>query len=130
MDKNEQLHVLAIFHWVVGGMAAVFSLFPLIHVGFGVAILRGVVDRGRDAPPPFVGWILVGIGALFIAAGWSYAVLVIIAGRNLNAHRHYVYCLVVAAIETLFMPFGTILGIFTIVVLLQEPVKALFPTRS
>jgi len=31
-----------------------------------------------------------------------------------------------ACIECLFIPFGTILGVFTIVVLSREPVKALF----
>ncbi len=39
---------------------------------------------------------------------------------------HYTYCLVVAALECLFMPFGTILGVFTIVVLMRHPLKALF----
>jgi len=33
---------------------------------------------------------------------------------------------VMACVECLFIPFGTILGVFTIIVLLRESVKALF----
>ena len=36
------------------------------------------------------------------------------------------YCLVVAAIECLFIPFGTVLGVFTIVVLNRSSVRSLF----
>ena len=32
-------------------------------------------------------------------------------------------------VECLFMPFGTVLGVFTIVVLCREPVKQLFSAR-
>ena len=129
MEKTDQLKILATFHTILGAIAGLFSLFPLIHVGFGVAMVRGVLDHGKEAPPPFIGWLLIGIGTLFIASGLTYAVLVIVAGRNLLARRHYMFCLVIAAIETIFMPFGTVLGVFTIIVLLQEPVKALFTTE-
>ncbi len=128
MDKSDQLRILSTFHYVVGGIAGIFSLFPLIHVGFGVAMVRGVLDHGNP-PPPFIGWILIGIGSLFIAAGLTYAILVILAGRYLAARQHYFFCLVIAGIETIFMPFGTVLGVFTIIALIQEPVKALFATE-
>jgi hypothetical protein len=130
MDKTEQLRLLAIFHYGLAAIAAVFSMFPLIHVGFGLAMLRGVLDHGRNQPPPFVGWMLVAIGSLFIVAGLSYAILVFLAGRFLSQRRHYLFCLAVAGIETIFMPFGTVLGVFTIVALVPEPAKALFATRS
>ena len=54
------------------------------------------------------------------------AVLVLIAGRFLGRRTHHLYCLVMAGIECCFMPFGTILGVFTIVVLLRPSVKTLF----
>jgi hypothetical protein len=36
------------------------------------------------------------------------------------------YCLVVAGIECIFMPFGTVLGVFTIIVLMRPSVRNLF----
>jgi len=42
----------------------------------------------------------------------------------------YTFCLVVAGIECILMPFGTVLAVFTIVVLMKDSVKALFAARS
>ncbi len=41
-------------------------------------------------------------------------------------HRRRLFCLVVAGVECAFMPFGTVLGVFTIAVLMRESVKELF----
>ena len=66
------------------------------------------------------------MGAVFFLTGWTLAVAMAIAGRKLAVRRSYTYCLVVAGIECLFMPFGTVLGVFTIIVLIRPSVKALF----
>jgi hypothetical protein len=62
--------------------------------------------------------------------GWTLAVCMIIAGRFLAKRTHYMYCLVVAAISCIFFPFGTVLGVFTIIVLLRSSVKALFTANQ
>ena len=87
MEKIDQLRLLATFHYVLAAIAVLFSMFPLIHVGFGVAMLRGALDQGKNGPPPFVGWLLIGIGSLFIAAGVTYAILVVLAARYLSERR-------------------------------------------
>jgi hypothetical protein len=130
MEETDQLRLLATFHYVLAAIAGLFSMFPLIYVGFGVATLRGALDQGNNGPPPFVGWLLIGIGSLFIAAGVTYAILVSLATRYLSERRRYIFCLAVAGIETIFMPFSTILGVFTIMAPVQEPTKALFATES
>jgi hypothetical protein len=43
---------------------------------------------------------------------------------------HYIFCLVIAAVECIFMPFGTVLGVFTIIVLQRPTVKAMFRGQS
>jgi hypothetical protein len=54
------------------------------------------------------------------------AICILIAGRCLSRHKGYSFALVIACIECLFVPFGTILGVFTIVALSRESAKALF----
>ena len=49
-----------------------------------------------------------------------------LVGRGLAQRKRYMFCLVVACVECLFMPFGTVLGVFTIIVLSRDSVKALF----
>jgi len=45
-----------------------------------------------------------------------------------SLHTRYWFAFVMACIECLFIPFGTILGVFTIIVLSRESVKTLFWT--
>jgi len=59
-------------------------------------------------------------------AVWIFAALVITTARFLARRRHYLFCLVMAAIECAYMPFGTVLGVFTIIVLMRDSVKQLF----
>ncbi len=127
---RDDLRLLSIFHFILAGVTALFSLFPLLHVGLGVAMLAGALDgsgSGRgDAPPPFVGWMFILIGAALIVGGLGFAVLLFLAGRFLRAQRHWLFVMVVAGLSCAFMPFGTVLGVFTIVTLSRPEVKALF----
>ena len=52
--------------------------------------------------------------------------LFVLAGRNLARRRRYLFCQVVAGVGCMFMPFGTVLGVFTLVVLSRPAVRNLF----
>ena len=63
-------------------------------------------------------------------AGWSLAVCILLAGRFLSQHKHYMFCLVIAGLLCMITPFGTMLGVFTIIVLVRPSVKLLFSPQS
>jgi hypothetical protein len=129
-QDREHLQLLAIFHYVVAGLAALFSLFPLIYATIGVIFVfiawHGTPKPGEELPPEFLGWIFIGIGSVLFLLGIGLAICILIAGRCLSRRKRYSFALVIACIECLFVPFGTILGVFTIVSLSRESVKALF----
>ena len=81
---------------------------------------------GNQAPPAIVGWLFIILGGGFFLVGQSLAICIIIAGRFLTQRRRYLFVFVIASCECLFMPFGTVLGVFTIVLLSRESVKAAF----
>ena len=62
----------------------------------------------------------------WIVLGLLFAVLLAVAGLNLARHQRYMFCLVMAGVGCIFMPFGTVLGVFTIIVLMRDSVKQLF----
>lgn len=128
MDQDqEHLRLLSIFHYVVGGLIGLAACLPLIHVAMGLAMLGGAMPfPGHQGPPPLFGWLVLAMGSFFVLLGWAMAIAILVAGRFLAQRVHYLYCLVIAAIECLFMPLGTILGVFTIVVLMRPSVKAMF----
>jgi len=121
-QDEEHLKLLSIFHYVVGGIAGFFACFPVFHFIFGVAMFAGAIEGA----PRFVGLILVMMALIFITAGWTLAICLIISGRRLARRTNYKFCLVIACISCLLMPYGTVLGVFTIIVLMRPTVKELF----
>ncbi|MGO8837600.1 MAG: hypothetical protein ACLQAH_16465 [Limisphaerales bacterium] len=113
---------------MVSGLAALFALFPILHLIIGlVLVFAPNMFAGNGPPPPaFLGWFFVVFAALFILLGWTLAICILTTGRFLARRKHYLFCLVMGGVECLFMPFGTVLGVFTIITLTREPVKQLF----
>ncbi|MBS3921501.1 MAG: hypothetical protein KG012_21715 [Deltaproteobacteria bacterium] len=125
-QDQEHLRLLSIFHYIVGGIAALFSFLPVIHLALGILFLVAPHRMGGSPPPQFLGWIFIIMGGGLMLVGWAFAVCVILTGRFIVRHKHYIFCLVIASLNCLFMPFGTVLGVFTIVVLVRPSVKAMF----
>ena len=129
-QDREHLRLLAIFHYVVAGLAGLFSLFPLLYTTIGTVFIfaarPGTAKPGEELPPEFLRWIFAVLGSALFVIGIAMAICILIAGRSLALRKRYSFALVIACIECLFVPFGTILGVFTIVALFRESVKALF----
>jgi len=60
----------------------------------------------------------------------SLGVAMIFAGRLLVKLKNYSFVRSTGFLECAFFPFGTILGIFTIVVLSRESVRKLFNSKA
>ena len=129
-DDRKQLNLLSIFHYVVAGLTALISCFPLIHLLIGVLIVTGAFDEADGDFPTVFGWIFIIFPACFILCGWTLAIFIAVAGRKLARYKSWTVCLVIAAIECIFIPLGTILGVFTIVVLMRDSVKELFDSSD
>ena len=123
----KNLKLLSVFHYVLAGLSAVFACCPLIHVaiGFGILARRGPFGGG-EAPPAVLGWVFAIMGLVWIMLGWTMVALLLTAAKYLRRRRRRVFCLVVAGLSCAFMPFGTVLGVFSIVFLCKPSVKALF----
>lgn len=132
MDSDrEHLRLLSIFHWIVAGLTALCSLFPLIHLAVGIALVTGRLENhGHDEAPRAVGWLFIVFATAFIVLGFALAACLAFAGHFIAQRRNRVFCLVIAGLSCLFFPFGTALGVFTIIVLSRESVRATFEEAS
>lgn len=77
-------------------------------------------------PARLVGVLFVAIPSVIILCGFALSTAIVMAGRRLAACRSHQFCLVVAGIECLFTPFGTVLGVFTLLTLLKPEARACF----
>ncbi|MFA5794324.1 MAG: hypothetical protein WC980_04570 [Candidatus Brocadiia bacterium] len=129
-QDKEHLKLLSIFHYIVGGLGFVFSSLWLAYVAMGIFFIAMPEKtngfNNNEIPPPFVGWFLVILGGALVLLGWTISLLFILSGRYLARQKHHFFCLVIAGIGCLAFPFGTVLGVFTFVILSRPSVKELF----
>ncbi|MFC1569981.1 hypothetical protein ACFL4L_07080 [bacterium] len=127
-EDAKQVDLLSTFHYVMGGLTALGACIPFVHVFMGLLMTQGSffnVPEG-DMPPPMFGWLFVVLGLFAILCGWAIAISMIIAGKKLKERKSRIFCMVVAGIECMFMPLGTVLGVFTLIILNRDSVRELF----
>ncbi len=123
----EHLRILAVFHVVYAGLAIAGTLFLGMHYLFMKTFLAGPgpwrnTRNGGPTPEAFFAiftWIYMVLGALLVLS----AVLNGLSGLFIERRRCRTFSLVVAALDCLQIPFGTVLGAFTLAVLLRDSVR-------
>ncbi len=126
MNDLEKLRILSVFHYVVGALSFLLALFPSIHLIMGITMLTGRFAHEQDFPARPMGWFFTILALLFMTVALVLGFALIAAGRFLAARTHYTFCITVAGLSTLLFPFGTVLGVFTIMTLAKDSVRALF----
>jgi hypothetical protein len=124
--EEDQLRVLSILHYVMGGLAVLFLALPLMHIGVGALMVTGRFDSAQPHTADPAGWIFVAIGSVFLVAGLACAAGYLFAGRSLARRESYTFCFVMGALGCAFFPIGTVLGVFTIIALQKPAVRQLF----
>jgi hypothetical protein len=126
---SEHLKILSIFWYVVSSLVAFVGCFPIIHISVGLVALLApekMVDKGGEPPPAWFGWLFVIIGSAVMLFCWMWAALGFITAWSLPQRRRIVVCYLAAGLACLQIPLGTLLGVFTFIVLARPSIKASF----
>lgn len=134
-QDRQHLKYLAIGHYVYAGLTAVFSVIWIAYFGLIMMFI--------NSPPPTDGGIgdpsssAAEFGIFFaVIMGFTlvfsliYLACVIMAGRCLSRRKGYWFTFVIAILECFSVPFGTALGVLTLVVLLRDSVKVLYGLKE
>jgi low temperature requirement protein LtrA len=126
----KQLNMLATLHYAYGVLLAIGALCMLmvlmagIKAEFGSALEpQGVYESHQQ-----ISWgpILISFGAIGFVGSVLLTAATMRAARRLENQARRGFCIVVAAINSLSVPLGTVLGIVTIVTLMRPSVMQLF----
>lgn len=118
---REHLRLLALFHYVVGSVVGLTACILIVHFFMGLVMLL-------TGPPEMrvIGLLFAAIGGVGLLLGWTFAALTIYTGKCITNRKQRTLTLVVAGINCLYFPYGTILGIFTFMVLSRDSVKRIY----
>jgi hypothetical protein len=128
---EEHLRLLAIGHYIVGGLYIAFASIFIFHFVFalmGAFHPEMFAHPGRPNPGPPDGMFTVMAWLLgcFIVLGCAFGGLNIYVGRCIKRRSRRALTLIVACLNTLAVPLGTILGVCTLLVLTRRSVKKLY----
>lgn len=127
MTMEKHIQILGILHIVysaIGLLAGAFLFFLFMGIGTFIGSLHdtpGAVHEGVPAILFIIGLVIGTLFALFAVPG-------IIAGIGLLNRKEWgrILALVVGFFDLLHIPFGTMLGIYTIWALMNDEVVPLF----
>ena len=129
----EHLRMLAIFHFVGAGLALAGLGFLALHYSIMQTVLNDpeLFKNAKGGPPPkelfafMKVFYLVG-GVWFVLSGLAN----LISAVFMRQRKNRVFSMVVAGFNCLYMPLGTVLGVFTFVVLSRDSVVAMYEANT
>ena len=141
-QKRTYLRVLAILHYVHAALIALLGvvmlgmLFFFGGMGFwhrgmgGMGGMGGMDGMGGMGGMRSFGCLELAILVPAVLLVVGYAALNFLVGRWLEQRRRWTAIVVVSALNALNVPVGTLLGVFTIVVLLGDDVRVVFEGQA
>jgi hypothetical protein len=139
---RERLRILAWGYYIYGGFTALMMSFFLVPVLFMVMAMSAIPASqwnkptptpspsaysfaspapqptpASEPPPKFFFAVFAAFFSAIVLGNLTVSALTICAGHCIQRRKHKMFLYVVAIINCLFIPYGTLLGVFTILLL-------------
>lgn len=126
---DEHLRLLRIAWFVAAAWNAFWIVFPMVYIVMGLVLAFAVPRHAGQADARFVGSIVAIIGSAIMLIMIALTILKLLTARAIGQRRSRVLCLVTAGISCFAIPYGTALGVATILVLMRPSVVESFAPR-
>ena len=122
---NEHLRLLRIGYFISAAQTAIFIPFGLLYAGMGL-LMAHLPSGGAPPPPAMMSWFFGVFGAVFAGLAAIAATLKLLTAIRLKERRSRLTCLIAAGLSCIEIPYGTVLGIWTFIVLGRASVRRRF----
>ena len=123
---DEHIKLLSVFHFLVAGLSVIGIAFLILHYYVMSSVFSNPemwkAKDGTGPPTAFFDafkWFYLFMGVILVVA----SILNIVSGVFLRQRKHRMFSLIVAGLDCVQIPFGTALGVFTLIVLLRDSVR-------
>lgn len=145
MEKDLQnLRLLGTINYVFAGILAMLFILPLMYFNAALLLMYlsslgmllkwnsgGLAQSGEFTAAHYgPGFIFILFPLLF---GFIFGIVVLVSavlsfylGKSLRTQKNYLFCIVMSAIGATSFPFGTAVGIPSLIILMRPPVKEFF----
>jgi hypothetical protein len=125
---EEHLRLLSIGHYIAGGLCILFASIFIFHFVMFFFVASNPqffppVQPGHPGPPQGLFRAMGAVIGVFILLGWTFGGLTIYVGRCIKRRVKRGLSLVIACVNLLFIPVGTLLGVASLMVLTRSSVK-------
>jgi hypothetical protein len=131
---KKQLLVLSLLYYAVATMCLIgLATLPFMHTILNAVLTNqdlpqqgaGPAARNLQVLQTPLNFTLVIMGILFLLS----AVLTVVTGISLFLKRHWTFCVVGSVLVCIWVPVGTGLGIWTLLLLFDQHTRSLFAQR-
>lgn len=122
---TKHLSTLSILHYVYGVFVCLSGLAALLVVLIGGFMRSELLFGSSDASdvPAWLGGFIQVIGLFIFFLIETWGVLSLLTGSWIAKRKHRTATMVMAGVHCLNVPFGLLLGIYTIVVMVDDEVR-------
>lgn len=132
-SHDSMLTVLTILWYVYAGLNLLGICAGGIYLAIGVVSFSNpdIFKNDPSAPPAeLFGWLFVGMGAFIILLTIAFGLLALFCAINLKRRRRRTFCQVASAIACLNIPFGTALGVLTLITISKPDIHQQFEANK
>ncbi len=127
----KHISTLSVLHYVYGALVCLGGFVALLFMGVGTFLSSDLVmDNGNEPPPAWLGGFFQAFGAGLFVVIEIWGILILLSGYWIGQLRNRTASIVFAALCLPSFPFGTALGVFTLVVLLNDDVRLAYEERK
>jgi hypothetical protein len=113
------LGVLSVCYFISAGLYAFQSLLGFVYIFMG-----GFFSF------EWMGGLFRVFGVFFFLFFATLATLQVLTGMKLRQRESRTFCMIVACLSCILIPIGTVLGVFTLIVLARPSVERIFEAKT
>ncbi len=122
--RIDRLQLLANAHWAMAAITFIAASVPAFYASLGLDLVFNAAAPGSGRAA--AGWHVLLVGLAWVLLAFGYVALLIASARALRLRRRYRLVVVTAVASLAFLPFGTALGIASLLSLRDPEVRHAF----
>jgi len=122
----EHLKLLSIFHFILAALGLFGIGFLALHFAFMRTIFMNpeTWKNEKGGPPPEIFFnLMMCVYAFILVVILTGGVVNLLSGLFIRKRRHRMFSIIIGGLNCLQVPFGTLLGVFTILILSRDSVR-------